>query len=65
MKIFYGVQSRFYGVRCDYNFPPVRRRIVEFVGNTIPKDECNDFFSITWFPRYEDALWFLHELEKR
>lgn len=55
----------FYGVHCDYSRIPVKRKIVEFTSNDIPYDETTDYYSVTWFSSHEDALCFLHELEKR
>ena len=54
----------FYGVHCDYSKPPVKRKIVSYEDVTIPNDETTSHYSVTWFSKYEDALWFLNKLSK-
>lgn len=53
------MEKIFYGVFCDYSCNPVKRKIVEHMGYTIPDDETHDYYSITWFQTYEEAKDFL------
>ena len=57
--------KKFYGVFCDYSRSPVKRKVISLFNSTIPYDETTDYYSVTWFSSHDDALWFLHELEKR